>query len=278
MGHYDELPKAAGIYGIRNLIDGKMYVGQAQVLSCQKGVYDRCKAHYGLLQRGKDTRHLQHAWDKYGSDAFVFEVLMLCANEECCENEENLIRELRTWERSHGYNLDKRARGAGAKTRETIERMHSPEGRRKRSIAMKGRRKITNGTENRWYVETEGMPENFWFGFTIRHPSRWKNPGFTTAFDTKTGENLYVSVTDPRYVSGEILHIANKRRWSGIATKQDKKKAEHAIFGKNVDRAKGSKWINDGKRNKRVPREASLPMGWSEGRMKSARLGRNQFS
>jgi len=60
----------SGIYQIRNLINGKVYVGSAVCLK------NRFKLHHINLRKGNHhSSHLQRAWDKHGVDNFVFEVL-----------------------------------------------------------------------------------------------------------------------------------------------------------------------------------------------------------
>ena len=59
------LPYVSGIYVIRNLVTGKIYVGSAVIIG--KRVYE----HRRLLMLGTHgNRLLQRAWAKYGSDAF----------------------------------------------------------------------------------------------------------------------------------------------------------------------------------------------------------------
>ena len=69
--HYGiTLPSSSGIYAIRNLINGKMYIGSASNLS------NRQRTHYKELCANKHcNRKLQNAWNKYGKDAFSFEIL-----------------------------------------------------------------------------------------------------------------------------------------------------------------------------------------------------------
>ncbi|UXR28929.1 G-I-Y Y-I-G endonuclease [Bacillus phage Nachito] len=79
------LKKAMGIYGIRNTLDGKIYVGSSI------NVRKRTQDHIGLLRRDKHpNEHLQRAWSKYGEDNF--EVILL---EEV--NEDN------RWDREQHY-------------------------------------------------------------------------------------------------------------------------------------------------------------------------------
>ncbi len=60
----------SGIYIIENTKNGHRYVGSAVDLK------DRFRCHRQRLCRGKHRNaHLQRAWNKYGEDAFEFEVL-----------------------------------------------------------------------------------------------------------------------------------------------------------------------------------------------------------
>lgn len=63
----------SGIYQIVHVASGRRYVGQA------KDIPKRWVTHKRTLSRGDHTsRHLQRAWDKYGADAFAFEVVEMC--------------------------------------------------------------------------------------------------------------------------------------------------------------------------------------------------------
>jgi group I intron endonuclease len=61
----------SGIYCIRHDVDGgRIYVGSAKSFTA------RWKAHRKALRRGDHhSRHLQRAWAKHGTDAFVFSIL-----------------------------------------------------------------------------------------------------------------------------------------------------------------------------------------------------------
>jgi len=60
----------SGIYIIRNIINGKFYIGSS------KDLINRWKHHKFYLNNAKHpNKHLQHAWTKYGSDNFEFDVL-----------------------------------------------------------------------------------------------------------------------------------------------------------------------------------------------------------
>jgi len=68
-----EAVDSVGIYVIENLANGHFYLGQAN------GLKRRFKEHSSLLHRGKhENTHLQRAYDKYGSDAFVMFMMQTC--------------------------------------------------------------------------------------------------------------------------------------------------------------------------------------------------------
>ena len=59
-----------GIYQITHSASGQSYVGSSGA------IYQRWCGHRSLLQRGRHTNtHLQHAWTKWGPDAFEWRVL-----------------------------------------------------------------------------------------------------------------------------------------------------------------------------------------------------------
>lgn len=76
----------AGIYKITNTESGKIYIGSAIDL------YRRASSHIRNLRQGKHAnKHLQSAFDKYGEDVFMFEVV------EYVDDHENLISREQHW-------------------------------------------------------------------------------------------------------------------------------------------------------------------------------------
>jgi len=59
-----------GIYQIVNTINGKLYGGQAQNIRIRWGNH-----RWHLENNSHRNKHLQNAWNKYGGDAFRFEVI-----------------------------------------------------------------------------------------------------------------------------------------------------------------------------------------------------------
>lgn len=75
--------ESSGIYQIRNIKNGKRYVGSAV------NVRQRWASHRSLLRKGKHhSDHLQNSWKKYGEQSFEFEVIELCEKGSLIEREQ----------------------------------------------------------------------------------------------------------------------------------------------------------------------------------------------
>ena len=59
----------SGIYKIENTVNGKLYIGSAINIALRFNVH-KCN-----FKRGKNSTHLQRAWNKYGDDVFSFVVI-----------------------------------------------------------------------------------------------------------------------------------------------------------------------------------------------------------
>ena len=78
------------IYKIRNVVNGKFYVGS----TVDSRV--RFQTHRRNLKKGKhQSPHMQAAWNKYGEDCFKFEVV------EVVESSENLLVAEQKWLDEH---------------------------------------------------------------------------------------------------------------------------------------------------------------------------------
>ena len=73
-----------GIYKIINVKNNKYYIG-----STQESFLIRWKNHIGALRRNTHKNsHLQNAYNKYGEESFVFNILETCNKEECLNREQ----------------------------------------------------------------------------------------------------------------------------------------------------------------------------------------------
>lgn len=78
--------KASGIYEIRNIVNGKRYIGSAVRLS------KRRMRHFGNLRRGTHKNViLQNAWNKHGPDKFEFNVIEYCSKDMLLEREQHYL-------------------------------------------------------------------------------------------------------------------------------------------------------------------------------------------
>jgi group I intron endonuclease len=144
----------SGIYQIRHIASGKVYVGSA--VQFRK----RWNRHRYELNNGIHYNpRLQRAWNKYGPDAFVFEILEIVeSQDDLLAAEQAHLDRIRPYEPRRGYNIcpDAEApmlgRTASAETRAKLSAVHSgpmsarkaaaiqcPERRRKISESLKGR-------------------------------------------------------------------------------------------------------------------------------------------
>lgn len=88
----------SGIYEIVNLINGKRYIGQTSNL------YRRQYSHITKLNQNiHPNKHLQNAWNKYGKDAFEFQVLEYCSVDDLNERELYWINHYKS--NTDGYNI-----------------------------------------------------------------------------------------------------------------------------------------------------------------------------
>lgn len=133
----------SGIYKIENQVNGRFYIGSA--INIQK----RWRYHIQDLHKGKHgNNYLQKAWDKYGTENFIFEVLEHCEPLDLIRKEQHYLDNTSACE--NGYNICPIA-GSKLGTKmppEAIRKSsearmgwkHTEEARRKISIASKSRR------------------------------------------------------------------------------------------------------------------------------------------
>lgn len=151
-----------GIYGIRNKINGKIYIGKTGM-----NFGDRWDSHRSLLNNGKhDNPYLQRAWNKYGPENFEFIIIEECSANDLNEREMYYIKHYKDLGMAYnihdggdgGINLGKhlseetkckigeknRINGLGRKasdtTKEKMSKSHS--GKKYSSMSEEGRKNI----------------------------------------------------------------------------------------------------------------------------------------
>ena len=75
--------KTCGIYKITNTVNKKIYIGSS------KSIRTRVNRHKWELSNGfHNNLKLQNAWNKYGEDAFIFEVIKECKETRLLDEEQ----------------------------------------------------------------------------------------------------------------------------------------------------------------------------------------------
>lgn len=91
----------SGIYQIKNLVNGKVYIGQSL------NVKYRLNGHLSLLKRNKhENYHLQNSFNFYGENQFSFKVIEYCEMDKLDEREIFWINHFESMVDQNGYNFE----------------------------------------------------------------------------------------------------------------------------------------------------------------------------
>ena len=90
-----------GIYKIKNIINNKIYIGQS--IRIEKRWIDHKKT---LRSNSHRNVYLQNAWNKYGEDNFIHEIIEECDVSELNDKEIYWINYYNSTNPLYGYNLD----------------------------------------------------------------------------------------------------------------------------------------------------------------------------
>ena len=101
MGKRSPYSKKVGVYQIRNTVNGRIYVGSSLDIAA------RWREHkYDLRMNKHRNHHLQNAYNKYGKEAFVYEVLEILESKESqFEREQYWIDLKEACNKKKGYNI-----------------------------------------------------------------------------------------------------------------------------------------------------------------------------
>lgn len=123
--YHDPIPNASGIYRIVCTSTGKIYIGSSVHL------HERQREHWNNLKRGMHPNQLlQHAWNKYGESAFIFEVIELALPTSLLEREQYWLDTLKPFAPDEGYNIARFVQSfrlgvtASLETREKLRTSH----------------------------------------------------------------------------------------------------------------------------------------------------------
>lgn len=94
----------SGIYRIYNKVNGKFYIGSTS------NFRKRMREHLHSLRKNKHVNnYLQHAFNKYGEENFIFEVYENVDIDDLIAVEQMILDELKSYDHSIGYNISKNA-------------------------------------------------------------------------------------------------------------------------------------------------------------------------
>ena len=90
----------SGIYMIKNMINGKVYIGQAV------NIERRWNEHISELNGNRHfNQHLQRAWNKYGANNFIFSVIEKCSENNLTKREQYWINYYGGIDNNNNYNF-----------------------------------------------------------------------------------------------------------------------------------------------------------------------------
>lgn len=124
------MSRKIGIYGIRNKINGKIYVGKST------GIGDRFTRHRTLLKHNKHYNlHLQRSYNKYGSDVFEYVILEECNESAMPDREQYWIDA----NKDKVYNGDLQVKDKRGRNNSFFGKNHSESTKRKMAFAKNGK-------------------------------------------------------------------------------------------------------------------------------------------
>lgn len=131
------------IYSILNKSNGKIYIGLTN------DAKRRFKEHRVELRGNKHhNSHLQNAWNKYGEDAFEFNILENCPSDKLSDNEKWWISYFDSTNQSKGYNQTTGGEDNYGSANPMYGKNHTLESRMKMSKSRKG---TQTGSNNNFY-------------------------------------------------------------------------------------------------------------------------------
>lgn len=254
----------SGVYIIRNLINGKVYVGSSV------NVIGRWGEHRNSLEKNcHGNFKLQRAWNKYGADNFEFVRIKTCGLDDLLYYEQQAIHSFDSVK--NGYNISPTAGNTlgtkcSEKTKAKIRAgnkgkipwnkgktgVFSPEMLRRRGMALKNRRRSKKTREKM----SKAMKNK------IRSDEYWEKFSFKGRHHTdKTKEKMSISsighIVSP--ATREKISKANKGRIVTPEAREKMSKAHIGLVGWN----KGKHWPDAIKKKISDSLKARIP--WNKG-------------
>lgn len=187
-------PIFCGVYQIKNLTNGKVYVGSS------KNIAKRFYEHKRTLQKNQHhSLKLQRAWNLYGEDAFSFSIVLHCAEDALIDLEQRCIDY--SFSQKNGYNVLPNAKSnhgfkMSDETKRKLSIAHlgkitSDETRVKLSIANKGKQNTLGKTlseEHKRKIGIKSKGNSFRTGVLLSdaHKAAFTRRGSKVSDETKS--------------------------------------------------------------------------------------------
>jgi len=238
----ESAPKQSGIYEIRNLTDGKVYVGSAVNLR------QRFNKHNGALRSGSHFNpHLQNAYNKYGADSFSFKPILFCSRADLLFYEQRALDTIKS-----KYNILPTAGSmlghkASEASKAAMRKSHA--GRPSRKYEYAGEKLTLNQL-----VELSGVPKT-----TIRYrfAQGWEVcdaievPTGLGVYDRSNSEDKPYKYKGARYTLTELIELTGMVKSTLSARLQRGWSVEAAVETRPGDdqhyRARAKKYVYEGK-------------------------------
>ena len=211
----------SGVYLIRNIISGKVYIGSAV------NIEKRCYGHKWALERQRHCNiHLQRAWNKDGKDLFVFETFLICKKENLVFYEQSTIDAFVTYSgQKNAYNISPTAGS-------TLGRKHTEATKIRIGLTSKGRwngRKHTELTKEKISLGNIGKNKGKIASDEARRKMSKSRKGKRFPLEHRRKISLANKGHQVSPETREKLRIANTGR---VVSEETKKKIGFAFRGK----------------------------------------------
>lgn len=210
-----------GIYLIRNLINGKVYIGKSV------NIYKRIVAHIcGLTAKRKkeENPHFISAWYKYGKEAFEYVVLEECSIDELSEKELYWMHFYDSINSNKGYN--KRLDSSGGMIPHKETKLKLSIATKKRFESLESREKVGKMFKDFWKNNPD-KKELMSLNVKLTKQKKYK---FLQLNEDETIFKIYETVEEiikenPNYKWQNIYSVCNgyKKRMYGYKWKKELK-------------------------------------------------------
>lgn len=216
------MEKVCGIYCITNMVNSKKYIGQSV------DIYTRWANHKSALKHNRhDNEHLQNAWNTYGEQNFIFEILEICDIDKIDNIEKKYIELFNTMNRAFGYNNESgghKNKSLSEQSRQKISEKHkgkklSDETKKKIGAASKGR-VLSDEARNKIRTAITGIERSEETRKRISDGRSGENSWRRRAIYCMELDETFLSIQDAQQkygFNGASLcsHLKGRYKWSG---------------------------------------------------------------